>query len=181
VAVVNVNLKGIVSGRTQASGLLTAPGDAVLVQRSRPRLIILACPCGCGDEIPVNLDSRAGKAWRFYPNESNSITLFPSVWRDTGCESHFIIWRDRIWLFGSHSGDEDRYGDWFDTAPSTDLVLSHLQSDSFVHFSEIAERIDAIPWDVLAVCRSLVRVGAAMEDKGKRRGKFRRKAQFAYD
>jgi len=28
------------------------------------------------------------------------LTLFPSVWRDTGCQSHFNIWRDRILIFG---------------------------------------------------------------------------------
>src|SRR5258708_7376675 len=59
-------LKSTVESRASAADLLKSPGDAVLIQRGQPRWLILKCPCGCGDEIPVNLDRRAGKAWRFY-------------------------------------------------------------------------------------------------------------------
>jgi hypothetical protein len=59
---------------------------------------VLSCPCGCGDEISVNLDPRTGPAWRTYQT-ARGFTLFPSIWRESGCKSHFIIWEDRIlWL-----------------------------------------------------------------------------------
>jgi len=95
-----LRLLKVVSTRGEAAGYLKSPGDAVLIERGRPRLLLLACPCGCGEEYPINLDDRAGKAWRIYRNRGKGLTLFPSVWRDTGCGSHFIIWRDRILLFG---------------------------------------------------------------------------------
>src|ERR1039457_1764232 len=93
-----VSLKSVVGSRAEAEGLLRMPGDAVLIQRGQPRWLLLKCPCGCGDEIPLKLDQRAGKSWRLDGDAKSAVTLFPSVWRDTGCRSHFIIWRDRILL-----------------------------------------------------------------------------------
>src|SRR5438309_1731714 len=93
-----LQFRGTVSSRSESSGMLRAPGDAVLVKRGRPRVLLLMCPCGCGEELAILLDDRAGPAWRFYLR-GGSITVFPSVWRDTGCESHFILWKDRIYLF----------------------------------------------------------------------------------
>src|SRR5205814_291355 len=95
-----LSLKAVVGSRADVAKQLQLPGDAVLIQRGQPRWLLLKCPCGCGDEIPVNLDKRAGKAWRLYGDAHAPVTLFPSVWRDTGCESHFIIWRGEILLFG---------------------------------------------------------------------------------
>src|ERR1700722_8970214 len=103
-----LHLMGVVSSRGEASAYLKAPGDAVLVERGRPRLLLLSCPCGCGEHFPINLDPRAGPAWRLYRNRTGAITLYPSVWRESGCYSHYIIWRDRILLFG---GAEDELDD----------------------------------------------------------------------
>jgi hypothetical protein len=30
----------------------------VIVERGRPRLLMLACSCGCGEEFPVNHSTR---------------------------------------------------------------------------------------------------------------------------
>src|SRR5258708_2177168 len=93
-------LKATLSSREGISAYLKKPGDGVIVERGRPRWLILACPCGCGSQIPVNLDSRAGPAWRLYRRRSG-VTVYPSVWRDSDCESHFIIAHNRIYLFGA--------------------------------------------------------------------------------
>ena len=77
-----VRFHGVVSSRGDAAGYLKVPGDAALVERGRPRLLLLACPCGCGEQLPVNLDGRAGPAWRYYKNERTGLTLYPSVWRE---------------------------------------------------------------------------------------------------
>lgn len=87
----SISLKAELDSRVGAANLLVAPGDAVLITRGQPRWLLLRCPCGCGEEMPVNLDARAGKAWRLYRRPHSGLTLFPSVWRDTGCESHFVI------------------------------------------------------------------------------------------
>ena len=81
--VLHLNLKGTVSSRSDTTGMLNIAGDAVIVERARPRLLVLMCPCGCGEIFATNLDGQAGKAWRLY-RKGGSITVFPSVWRDSG-------------------------------------------------------------------------------------------------
>ena len=90
-----VRLVGDAEYRDQAEASLSTPGDASMVFRSRPRSIVMACPDGCGETLVINLDSRADKAWRF-DMRGEGLTLFPSVWREGGCESHFIVWRGHI-------------------------------------------------------------------------------------
>jgi hypothetical protein len=158
----------------EASGLLKSPGDAVLIERGRPRLLLLSCPCGCGEDFAINLDARAGQAWRLYGNVRAGLSLFPSVWRESGCGSHFIIWRDRILLFGQYDEDLDTLAQADGTVPLDDAVRERLPGVGLVPFSEVAEDLDAVPWDVLMVCRRLVRMGAAREGKGKQRGCFGR-------
>jgi hypothetical protein len=169
-----LRLLGVVSTRGEAAGYLKAPGDAVLIERGRPRLLLLACPCGCGEQYPINLDDRAGKAWRFYRNRNSALTLFPSVWRDTGCGSHFIIWRDKILLFGQNeeAWDDSSLDDG--TFPSPEKVAEQLPTTGLVPFSQIADALDTVPWDVLKVCRQLVRKGLAREGRGRQRGSFGR-------
>jgi hypothetical protein len=163
---------GAVSTRAEAFGRLKLPGDAVLIERGRPRLLLLACPCGCGEELPINLDARAAPAWRLYRNRRAGMSLFPSVWRETGCESHFVIWRDKIFLFGQYDEDIDT-----STHPDDnmhDAVRERLPDTGLVPFFEVADALDAVPWDVLTICRRLVRLGLAREGKGKERGNFGR-------
>ena len=160
---------GVVSNRSEAASVVHVAGDAALVARSRPRLFVLSCPCGCGEVLPINLDGRAGPAWRLYRGPRGT-SLYPSVWRETGCQSHFIIWRDNISLFGRY----DRDGDELDRSeePLRDAVLACLSHAELVPFSTLADTLDAVPWDVLAICRQLVREGAAREGSGKQRGSF---------
>lgn len=170
-----LRLLGVVATRSEAAGYLKSPGDAVLIERGRPRLLLLSCPCGCGEQFPINLDARAGPAWRLYRNRRTGLSLFPSVWRDTGCESHFVIWRDRILLFGRYDENDDiEASEIADaTTPLAEAIRERLSAE-LVPFSEIAEPLDAVPWDVLTVCRRLVRMGLAREGKGKQRGSFAR-------
>src|SRR5665213_4231154 len=105
----------------------------------------MKCPCGCGEELPVNLDAQAGKAWRIY-NWQGKITLYPSVWRDTGCQSHFIIWNGRTYLFGMR--DDDLF-DWPDSEGGLEEEVVARLSDSLVHYLDIADGLEAIPWNVL--------------------------------
>jgi hypothetical protein len=170
-----LSLKSVVESRAGVADQLKVPGDAVLIQRGQPRWLFLKCPCGCGDEIPVNLDLRAGKAWRFYRGAKAGVTLFPSIWRDTGCESHFIIWRDQILLFG-------RLDDNFSSSPVhpdqrsiARRVLEGWPSQGWASYADVAEGLDEIPWDVLDACRNLARAGSLVEGYGQHRGMFRRR------
>ncbi len=169
-----LRLRGTVPTRTEASTLLKAAGDAVLVKRGRDRLLLLVCPCGCGEQFPINLDERAGPAWRLYRGRSGALTLYPSVWRESGCCSHYIIWRNQIMLFGESDDDFDDslLGD--DAMPKRETVLEQIPHTELISFFEIAEALGAVPWDVLRLCRQLVRSGLAREGRGKERGNFTR-------
>jgi hypothetical protein len=90
-----ISIKANVSSRASASEYLKRPGDAVIVERQGPRWLIMMCPCGCGAQLPINLDGRAGPAWRLYVSRK-AVSLYPSVWRDSDCKSHFIIRRNKI-------------------------------------------------------------------------------------
>lgn len=163
-----------VEGRREASGRLLGVGDAVVVKRGHPRLLVMSCPDGCGEELTINLDPRAGQAWKIY-GSGRALTLFPSVWRESGCESHFIIWAGRIYLFGAFSDDDP--DDWMERAagdPSEANILSELSPNEYQGAADIADRIGALPWDVLVGCRRLVKAGLAVEGHGMGRGRFRR-------
>lgn len=166
---------GKVSNRGEASPFLKAAGDAVLIERGRPRLLLLSCPCGCGEEFPINLDPRVGPAWRLYGSGQSGYSLFPSVWRESGCKSHYIIWRDKILLFTQNEEEFETVQLPDEIAQLANVVFQRLPSNGLVQFAELAETIGAVPWDVLEACRQLVRSGLAREGFGKQRGEFGKK------
>jgi len=164
-------VKARVNSRADASVHLRQPGDAVIVDRQGPRWLILSCPCGCGAELPVNLDRRAGPAWRLYESPKGT-SVYPSVWRDTDCKSHFIVWRNNILMLGP-----SEY--WDDEAEWSDDELLERISEALSPREQSAEEISdqvpgSVPWDVLRCCRKLCRLGTAIEGRGKSIGRFRR-------
>lgn len=167
------NIRARVGSRANASAYLRRPGDAVIVDRQGPRWLILSCPCGCRAEVPLNLDRRAGPAWRIYESPKGA-SIFPSVWRETDCQSHFIIWRDNILMLGPRYGES-----WIDEAGAgedelTQRVLEAL-SDREKSAEEISDQIpDSEPWEVLRCCRRLGLLGKAIEGHEHARGRFRR-------
>ena len=169
-----LSLKSVVESRAEVTDQLKSPGDAVLIHRGQPRWLLLKCPCGCGDEIPVNLDRRAGKAWRFYDSAKSGVTLFPSIWRDTGCESHFIIWRGQILLFGRVDDDILSSPVHSDLRSLSRRVLEGWPSDGWASYADVADGLGEIPWDVLDACRHLARGGFLIEGHAQQRGMFRR-------
>ena len=74
--------------------------------------VALVCPCGCGATIALNVLPDASPRWRLYES-ADGPTLSPSVWRTTGCRSHFILRRGGvIWCHGRRPDDvgEIEYG-----------------------------------------------------------------------
>lgn len=161
---IRLTFKGEVTQRHQADELLQMPGEAVLVRRGVLRSIVIACPDGCGEMLTINLDGRAGKAWRFY-GHANDMSLFPSVWRDSGCGSHFILWRSRI--YWCDWGDELEVPMVENVAKVQEALGPQLES-----YMSIAERLDLVPWAVLSACGKLRRDGLAVEGTDKLRGHF---------
>lgn len=173
-----VSKKLVFTGRalnqSGARSLVRNPGDTALVERGVLRTLVMACPCGCGDVITVNLDKRADKAWRIYLRPAG-LTLYPSVWRDTGCESHFVVWNDRI-LWGIDDSWEPSYSARDELRAG---ILQNLYETEYVFHEDIAKTLDEIPWAILDASRHLVRLGAAEERSGKERGWFRKRGAVA--
>lgn len=171
--ILDLNLKAVVESRSDIGTLLTKCGDAVIIKRGQPRWMMLKCPCGCGEVIPINLDRRAGKAWRYYEGEGRGVTLFPSVWRDTGCESHFVVWGGRIRLIDGYVDDDASLLPGL--LDLIQLVRVSWSSCAMVSYVDLADKLGEIPWDVLEACRHLTREGFLVEGSGRHRAMFRRR------
>jgi hypothetical protein len=66
--------------------------------------VVLLCPCGCGATIGLNLLPDDSPRWTLHKRRQGP-TLTPSVWRTTGCKSHFILRHGQvIWCGGTPSG-----------------------------------------------------------------------------
>jgi len=51
----------------------------------------LTCPCGCGDTIELNMLPQVRPRWSAPQGHDGPATLRPSIWRQSGCKSHFIV------------------------------------------------------------------------------------------
>lgn len=60
----------------------------------------LRCPCRCGQRLEMMLLKEVKPHWELTLDARGRVTLHPSVWLRTGCQSHFwvregkIIWCD---------------------------------------------------------------------------------------
>jgi hypothetical protein len=59
----------------------------------------MKCPCGCGDVIELNLLRAAKPCWIATIEADSTVSLTPSVWRQRGCRSHFVMRFGRIRWF----------------------------------------------------------------------------------
>ena len=161
-------LRGEAARNQEAAALAAEPGNAATVKRGRMRSIVIACPDGCGDHITVNLDDQAGPAWRLY-QRPQGLTLFPSVRRDSGCLSHFVVWHNTIlWCEAYDSGNREPE----DRDPGLkDRVLGRL-TRSFRSYVDVALELDEVPWEVGRTCRLAVHDGLA-EEAEEQQGHFR--------
>jgi hypothetical protein len=162
-----IRFTGKFISRDEAAASLKMPGDTALVHRGVARMLLMDCPCGCGDVLVVNLDARAGPAWRIY-RRGDAISLFPSYWRDSKCGSHFILWRNRVYWC-----DWDDDSIWTSSSIIEDLVLREMP-EHFINYEVLAEKLQEDPWDVLQACHSLVRKECAVMKLPRRKGEFRR-------
>lgn len=56
----------------------------------------MRCPCGCGELIELPLIAEADQHWTLVVDRGGHPTLSPSVWRKTGCRSHFWLRGGRV-------------------------------------------------------------------------------------
>lgn len=56
----------------------------------------MRCPCGCGERIELMILKEARPRWDVSVNKVGEPSLHPSVWRKSGCRSHFWVREGRI-------------------------------------------------------------------------------------
>ncbi|HEX8124724.1 MAG TPA: DUF6527 family protein [Allosphingosinicella sp.] len=114
----------------------------------------MACPDACGSVLTINLDDRAGAAWRIY-RERDLLSVYPSIWRESGCRAHFFLRRNRIIWCGPDILDVGEYD-----LELLDLVRAAL--DERHRFAEeIARDLEEAPWEVADAANELVNRGEA--------------------
>lgn len=71
--------------------------DLVLVQDDGENWSVgLHCPCGCGDTLELMLLENVKPRWDLEIDTKGRPSLTPSVWRTTGCKSHFWISHGKV-------------------------------------------------------------------------------------
>ncbi len=159
---------GVVERYTDAAQAVAQPGECAIVERAgQQRQLVMRCPDGCGEILSINLDPRSGPAWRMYRRRGRW-SLYPSIDRTSGCFSHFILWNGRI-IWAEAASDE------LDLESYDRLmqpVLAALQRCVSASYVQLADELEELPWDVLSVCRMLVRQSKIVEGAGKNRGVF---------
>jgi hypothetical protein len=68
-----------------------SPANSYLVGEQKPWSAALVCPCGCKDVIQLSLLPNDSPKWTATSDRKGMPTLSPSVWRTTGCRSHFFL------------------------------------------------------------------------------------------
>ncbi|CQR44875.1 hypothetical protein THICB3560240 [Thiomonas sp. CB3] len=63
----------------------------VVAPQSMVKWTMFSCPCGCGEVITLSLQRIHNPTWNLEMTKSGRASLHPSVWRTTGCRSHFWI------------------------------------------------------------------------------------------
>lgn len=72
----------------------------LIVEDDSPWAAVLTCPCGCRADVWLNLlESPDRPTWTVDSIQNGKAHITPSVWRQTGCRSHFLIKRGKvIWV-----------------------------------------------------------------------------------
>lgn len=56
----------------------------------------MLCPCGCGDTIELMVVPEVKPRWSVMVDKGGLPSLHPSVWRQSGCRSHFWIRQGKV-------------------------------------------------------------------------------------
>ena len=74
------------------------PGEIYLVgENGHVSCVGMMCPCGCGEVIQLNLVAGTRPVWAVErDSDTGAVTLRPSIWRTSGCRSHFLLRGGRV-------------------------------------------------------------------------------------
>lgn len=63
---------------------------------NKPYWAIFKCPCGCDTVISLPLQETHNHYWKLIKSKKGKPTLYPSVWQNKGCLSHFILIKGKV-------------------------------------------------------------------------------------
>lgn len=67
-----------------------------MLEDEGPYAIGFLCPCGCEERIELTLMNGVSPRWDLIVDEMNRPTLKPSVYKQSGCRSHFWVREGKI-------------------------------------------------------------------------------------
>src|SRR5438105_12112991 len=76
----------LIEEKTPTNDLINEAQFIVVMSEKKPIWALFKCPCGCGYVISLSLNK-----WRFQKTKNNRPTLYPSIWQNSGCHSHFWL------------------------------------------------------------------------------------------
>lgn len=82
--------------KTPGNAFVTENRFFVVRHRGAFLWALFKCPCGCGEVISLPLQSPHSPKWRVSMTDAQRPSLYPSVWRNKGCMSHFWIEDGRV-------------------------------------------------------------------------------------
>jgi len=56
----------------------------------------MKCPCGCKEILTLSLMKKHNPSWTIKVDKLNRATLYPSIWKEDGCRSHFWIRKGKL-------------------------------------------------------------------------------------
>ncbi|MFN4175538.1 DUF6527 family protein [Phenylobacterium sp.] len=65
-------------------------------QADGPAFGFLLCPCGCGETLHLRFFGERRPRWQVRHDARGRASVTPSVWRQAGCRSHFILTSGRV-------------------------------------------------------------------------------------
>ena len=72
-----------------------------MIYENNPYWAMFKCPCGCGTVISLSLQKIHRPSWTVEKTKAGRPSLYPSVWQNKGCCSHFWIKDGRVHWCGN--------------------------------------------------------------------------------
>lgn len=70
-----------------------------------PWSVAMRCPCGCGEMLFMSL-LEGSPRWRVEQHRNGTVSMSPSIWRTSGCRSHFFLKKGLIAWCGPTGASE---------------------------------------------------------------------------
>jgi len=68
-----------------------------VVFKGKPVWALFRCPCGCGHVVSLSLQRTHNPRWSVNKTQKGRPTIYPSIWQNQGCCSHFWIRDGRVY------------------------------------------------------------------------------------